>query len=78
MKEKELENKIWHRFYKVVATLVVVAAFFAPSLQKGFSGGSFIDGIISAVIWCIGFIILEKVIVYIIYGGEKKDPQKAD
>lgn len=68
MKEKELENKTWYRAYKVIAILVVVAAFLAPSIQGDFSDGSLVDGIINILIWIIGFIILKNMIIYILYG----------
>ena len=74
IEEKELENKTWYRAYKVTAVLIVIAAFLAPSFRNGVSGGSFVDGAINIIIWSIIFIILQKIIVYILYG--KKIPKR--
>ena len=76
MKEKELENKRWYRLYKVIAILIVVATFLVPSFRNGFSEGSFIDGMISAVIWTVILIILQKVVVYIILFMVEKETEK--
>ena len=66
MEEKELENKIWYRAYKIVAVIIVVIAFLVPSFRNGVSGGSFVDGVINILIWGVVFLVLQKIIVYIL------------
>lgn len=71
MNEQELETKKWYRIYKTIGLLIICAAFFASSLMNGFSGGSILDGIISASIWSVIIVIFRKVLIYIIYGSKK-------
>ena len=70
--ENELENKIWYRAYKMGAILIIIGAFLAPSIQDGLSQASLLNGFINFIIWLFGLIILQKIIIYILYGQKIK------
>src|SRR3989344_1731183 len=69
MKNK-LEGKVWYRFYKVFSISIIALSFFSPLFIRLNLSNSFwyIDGIINVFIWSFIFLVLKKIIVYVLYG----------
>ena len=68
--ENKLEGKVWYRFFKVFAGIVVILSFFSPLFIHLNLSNSFwyVDGIMNIIVWTFIFWILKKVIVYVLYG----------
>lgn len=73
---EELNKKIWYRVFKVAAGLVFIGAFIGPWVIHEPNPLLFIDGIVSALIWAILFFVIQRMILYIIYGKQERTPEE--
>lgn len=65
----KLENKVWHRLYKVIAIFIVIVSIVAGFVMAG----GIIGAVINFFVWGIFFIILERIIIYVVYGSFKSE-----
>jgi hypothetical protein len=62
--EKKLENKKWYRFLKIFYGFIIISAVITPI----FTEGSMLDSVFNLVIWSIILFIINKTILYGVYG----------
>ena len=72
-----LESKTWYRIYKIVGVIVIVISFFAPMGILGASVESFFAGLLNVVIWSVLYVVIQKVLLYMIYGPRLDELVKA-
>ena len=72
-----LESKTWYRIYKILGFTVIILSFFAPMIVLGASVGNFFAGFLNVVFWSVLYVVIQKILLYIIYGSRLDDLVKA-
>ena len=72
-----LESKTWYRIYKILGVIVIILSFFAPMVILGASVESFFAGLLNVVIWSILYAVIQKMLLYMIYGSKLDELVKA-
>lgn len=73
--KQELNEKIWHRIFKVLAFLVLIGAIIAPWIVHEPDPFLLIDSGVNVLIWLVVLLVLRSILLYVIYGKKERAPE---